>query len=214
MWKPTQSPLPPWLPAELIGKLGSASPDELIEAVGNGYLLLVRLDSFNRDLAMGLSESRSARPSWSREEKATLGFQIVPEDVTAASFEHNAARASGPRIYQPSAPQPFPRELLQAECYAVPLPRTSKPVVSVGRAPTHDIVLRHPSVSKLHAFIRSNPELSVEDAGSLNQTLVNGKRVEQSQLLNDGDVIKFGAVQALVCSPVSLWNAVHGVLSK
>ncbi len=80
--------------------------------------------------------------------------------------------------------------------------------ISVGRAPNNDIVVRHDSVSKLHAhfFVRAGAkgapaqeELVLCDGGSANGTLVNGRTVEegedQAATVVVGDRILFGEVE-------------------
>jgi pSer/pThr/pTyr-binding forkhead associated (FHA) protein len=50
--------------------------------------------------------------------------------------------------------------------------------ISIGRSPFNDIILKRPSISKLHCrAIFVNGVLMVGDAGSTNGTHVNGKRV-------------------------------------
>jgi len=81
--------------------------------------------------------------------------------------------------------------------------------ISVGRATNNDIVLRHVSVSKLHAhfFVRATPrpghppleELVLTDAGSANGTRVNGASVKEGEagvVVKPGDSIGFGEVHS------------------
>jgi pSer/pThr/pTyr-binding forkhead associated (FHA) protein len=64
--------------------------------------------------------------------------------------------------------------------------------ISVGRDPRADILLDDSTVSRMHAvFRRVGDTFSVIDAGSLNGTYVNRKRVDQQQLGN-GDEIMIG----------------------
>jgi ABC transport system ATP-binding/permease protein len=64
--------------------------------------------------------------------------------------------------------------------------------VLVGRAPSSDLCLPHPSVSQQHAMVISqNGEILLRDLGSTNGTFVNGVRINQSKL-QDGDEIKIG----------------------
>jgi len=65
----------------------------------------------------------------------------------------------------------------------------------VGRETDTDLVLPNNSVSRKHAkLIRQGDSVSVEDLGSRNGVLVNGKRVEKAQL-TDGDVLSIGRFQ-------------------
>jgi FHA domain len=80
--------------------------------------------------------------------------------------------------------------------------------ISLGRAPNNDLVVRHDSVSKLHAhfFVRagangnsSHEELVLCDVGSANGTLINGRTVDegegQAATVAAGDRIFFGEVE-------------------
>ncbi|WP_284207443.1 FHA domain-containing protein, partial [Chitiniphilus shinanonensis] len=66
---------------------------------------------------------------------------------------------------------------------------------TVGRRPSNDIQIENLAVSGEHAmFNRVGRDVFIEDLGSTNGTLVNGKPV-QRQLLNDGDEIVVGKYQ-------------------
>ena len=65
-------------------------------------------------------------------------------------------------------------------------------LVTVGRSPNADIFLDDVTVSRHHADIRHGAEgWSIADAGSLNGTYVNRRRVEDHQL-GGGDEIQIG----------------------
>jgi pSer/pThr/pTyr-binding forkhead associated (FHA) protein len=70
--------------------------------------------------------------------------------------------------------------------------------VSVGRAPNCDIVIREPSVSKLHAHFLEVTALSAElcDAKSSNGTRVNGVLLSpaERQVIEIGDRLTFGSI--------------------
>jgi pSer/pThr/pTyr-binding forkhead associated (FHA) protein len=69
--------------------------------------------------------------------------------------------------------------------------------VSIGRARNCDLVLRDPSVSKLHAHFRvDQPRLELVDNDSQNGTRVNGRpsAAHQPVVVAPGDVINFGTV--------------------
>lgn len=61
--------------------------------------------------------------------------------------------------------------------------------MTIGRRPHNDIVLVHSSVSGEHAVVVTRAgEVVVEDVGSTNGILVNGRRVERQRLV-DGDIV-------------------------
>lgn len=68
------------------------------------------------------------------------------------------------------------------------------PVV-VGRSPSSDIVIPEPFVSATHArFALQGPALVLEDLGSTNGTLVNGRAIADPVTLRDGDEVQVGDV--------------------
>ncbi|MCC7541122.1 MAG: FHA domain-containing protein, partial [Deltaproteobacteria bacterium] len=75
-----------------------------------------------------------------------------------------------------------------------------RPVVTIGRAPTNDLIVPHPTVSSHHARLSRLPDgtVRVEDLGSSNGTYVNGTRV-RTAIARPGDRVAVGAV-ALVLS--------------
>ncbi|HID89898.1 MAG TPA: FHA domain-containing protein [Anaerolineae bacterium] len=66
-------------------------------------------------------------------------------------------------------------------------------LVMIGRAPTNDIVIGHPEVSRQHArLVRRGTSVVLEDLGSTNGTFVNGVRLTAPHALVNGDVISLG----------------------
>jgi len=62
---------------------------------------------------------------------------------------------------------------------------------TVGRKPQNDIHLEDPTVSGEHAVFLNLQHFYVEDMGSTNGVILNGKRVTKRQL-NNGDVVRIG----------------------
>ena len=89
---------------------------------------------------------------------------------------------------------------------------TSKPL-SIGRSEDCDIVLNHPSVSKLHAKLFSKEKkIFLTDSESYNGTRVNGHRIRGTVQLQDFDVIQIMEFQMIVSAGILYYStAVHGV---
>lgn len=79
---------------------------------------------------------------------------------------------------------------------------------TIGRAPNNDMVIKHPAVSKFHAYLRQNGDnWTLYDADSMNGTAIDGQRLapEKSYPLRDGQVLQFGgAVVGEMLSPSDL----------
>lgn len=64
----------------------------------------------------------------------------------------------------------------------------------VGRHPGLPVRVIHPTVSLVHAELRRKADgLELVDLSSRNGTFVNGKRVSGAELVNDADLLQFGA---------------------
>lgn len=69
--------------------------------------------------------------------------------------------------------------------------KLDKERTTVGRKPHNDIHLEDPTVSGDHAVFLKLQHVYVEDLGSTNGVILNGKRVTKRQL-NHGDVVRIG----------------------
>jgi ABC transport system ATP-binding/permease protein len=70
---------------------------------------------------------------------------------------------------------------------------------TIGRGRQADINIEDSSLSRLHARVTSEPDglLAVDDLGSTNGILVNG-REQLSSYLRAGDIVRFGRVEYVV----------------
>lgn len=86
--------------------------------------------------------------------------------------------------------------------------------ISVGRARNCDVVLRNPSVSKLHAHIRKEPNGTwvVIDANSHNGTTIDGMRVTAGQTIpiKIGEPITFGGMIVRIATATMVHQALLG----
>jgi hypothetical protein len=69
----------------------------------------------------------------------------------------------------------------------------------LGRVAPCTVIVPRPTTSRLHArIIRDGPRHVLTDAGSVNGTYVNGRRLAAPHLLSDGDEIGLGEPAALI----------------
>ncbi len=82
--------------------------------------------------------------------------------------------------------------------------------ISVGRARNCDVVLRDPSVSKLHAHFRRRDDerLELVDLGSQNGTRINGRLLvpHQPESVTASDQLVFGGVSAKLVDAEQLFE--------
>jgi pSer/pThr/pTyr-binding forkhead associated (FHA) protein len=84
--------------------------------------------------------------------------------------------------------------LVPAEAEAAPY-EIAPGEITIGRAPSNNLVVDEGAVSKVHARIeRTKDQLVLEDLGSANGTFVNGARLNEA-FLKDGDAVSLGGVE-------------------
>jgi FHA domain/Transcriptional regulatory protein, C terminal len=72
----------------------------------------------------------------------------------------------------------------------------TKAVTTIGRSPECDLVLDYAYVSRLHTKIeKSRNGWTVIDCGSINGTVVNGRRISEAQVLAPEDDIALGDIR-------------------
>jgi FHA domain len=211
-------PLPAFRPRALLEQVAALDLDSCVATYGETPCLVVRLDAFSHDLELGLAalDAESEPP---RERPVNQTLQLAPGMLHP--LMRDLPRAEPLLSMVPPRPSDaytaIGADFLSSPCYVLRLyPRTSPHGVAltVGRSTSHDIVLRHPSVSTVHARIDLSPRLRIRDAGSRNGTLLNGVPVDAHGAdLHAGDHLKLGAVQATVCTAAALWHAAHGTPS-
>jgi pSer/pThr/pTyr-binding forkhead associated (FHA) protein len=72
----------------------------------------------------------------------------------------------------------------------------------IGRAPTADLVVDDPHLSRRHAVVRRTGEgMCLVDLGSTNGTWLNDRRISGAEHLTDGDVIRLGRTELRFFDP-------------
>jgi hypothetical protein len=213
-----------WQPRELVLQAQQQSLDVFLSGCDSRFYLLILLDEPNSELATGLLAVEASR------EGDGLAFRTVVRDLDSTSTmvggdkfaTSGSSTALKPvRALMPSVATPerisdrIPPELLRAPCHVLPIRKRAEGSflqhVSVGRARNHDIVLRHRSVSKFHAWfeIQEGSRLLVKDSDSRNHTFVDGQQVANKVEVQPGQTVRFGSVDGRICTPESLWKALH-----
>ena len=77
----------------------------------------------------------------------------------------------------------------------------------IGRSPKCHLCVGSTAVSRKHcAFRRYDAKATIEDLGSRNGTLVNGKKIDSEQELNSGDEVAIGPLKFLVTISMGISN--------
>ncbi|HEU4404337.1 MAG TPA: FHA domain-containing protein [Polyangiaceae bacterium] len=119
------------------------------------------------------------------------------------------------RLQAPTSGRPPPADEVAAVFPIVKSERSPySERISLGRATNCDIVLRHASISKLHAHFKPgrDSELEITDLDSRNGTRVNDRKLPPNapRQLSVGDVIQFGTVPTRLVDGSGLFDLLHG----
>lgn len=196
-------------PMELARDAATLNLLEFVTRYGDVPLLLVRLAEGDEELELGLSATVPATGT----ARATIA-EPLPFRTALAPKQ---SRARSPTKGGREEPEAL-RHLLERHAHFGVSVRKRDDTdalfmdrVSVGRARNKDIVLRHSTISKFHAWFETSEDdaMYVCDAGSTNLTYVNERWLEPRVRtpVEPGDVIRFGAVVGVLSSATALWSA-------
>jgi hypothetical protein len=197
-------------PEEIVSMALTRPLTDFEASFADASFLLVKLDDPTGELEAGLAGLKSHASAGAQPNLNVLAFHTVVADLNEV---HRPANDDGS-----VSVHDLRRRLAQARHFAITIDKrvhdgTYVDRISVGRARNKDIVLRHPSVSKFHAWFERDPQGAwcVADAGSKNGTRANSNDVQARELIkvNQGDVLRFGSVEVMVCSAGTLWRSVR-----
>jgi S1-C subfamily serine protease len=90
----------------------------------------------------------------------------------------------------------MPWFLIEPSGYRYPISEDETDGLSIGRTPDNDVVLSDPGVSRHHAYIRvRGREAWLYDRESANGTWLNGERITEPRLMQNGDEIRVGGAE-------------------
>ncbi|WP_282004784.1 FhaA domain-containing protein [Propioniciclava sinopodophylli] len=133
----------------------------------------------------------------------TVAYELEPElPVGRFTVESQAVAAAA----TPATATAIRRASLVLEVNGIRHP-LSPPGFTLGRGTDADVRINDPGISRLHARVsvrgtEDAPHVTIEDMGSTNGIVVDGRRV-QSAPLRDGSRVELGNTRMLVRSPVT-----------
>jgi hypothetical protein len=218
----SRAPLAQWSPATLLARAAADGRAGMMEELGAEHALLVKLERPNSELEIGLALT-FAGTTW-RHAAQVSGAPLRFETQSSSVTDLVARRGLSVR---PEVRRPIPEtepvydfsrsafKLVYEPCFVMPIRKQRRGArvlgeqITIGRARNHDIVLRHASVSKFHAFfdLTEKGELWLRDAGSKNHTTVEGARISESGVRpKPGDVVRFGTVDTVYVDADTLFR--------
>jgi hypothetical protein len=197
---------------ERVMKVAGGPEDEFLEHYGDTQFLLVKLQPGLEALELGLTTIQRVAVQPVLPSIRVMGFEtaiLTEQQVLELELGEGSEAARIERL----------RWLLRNDRYFVlPLRKRTEDAtfmdrVSLGRSTNKDIVLRHPNVSKFHAWFEMDEQsaLYVADAEATNGTLLNGKKLAPRELtrVSSGDHLRFGSVECVACDPAEFWRAIR-----
>jgi hypothetical protein len=200
-------------PDDVVREIRSQSEVEFTRRWRDTGVLLVRIEDESSELATWLLSTASDRTIPLAPSREGIGYETGMSTLPKIAAAFDAMKAQ--RLYSAGT---ILADLEKASYFIAPLRKRGsegKPFaerISVGRARNNDIVLRHSTVSKFHAWFECDDDnlLFLNDAKSTNHTSVGGQILEpgESRKVSIGAEVKFGEVTCVVCSPKMTWEIV------
>lgn len=202
--------LKPW---SLLSRVFESSEAAFVAWVGELRMVCVRLPPRYTELEEGLAEIADAPMATWHAGSGRTGMGTVMAPISDAFLR---AAASADRERSDGSPRRIRERLAEGPFWVTPLAKRqvfSLERLRIGRSAENDLVLRHASVSKSHAFIEYDDRdlFYVCDEGSTNGTQINGRTLASGELevLEAGDTLRFGDVECILIEASVFWRALH-----
>lgn len=159
-----------------------------------------------------------SRREFEREHPGLYLLATLPDEEHEEDFEFHTALIQDPTAQTEAMLAKDAAELLaNNRLYLVAKtprnPWNSK--ITIGRASNNDVILRHASVSKLHAFfeVRGATPTTLVDAGSANGTVVNGfdAPADEPVAVEPGSLLRVGDVECELLDAGQLHEAIRAL---
>lgn len=206
-----------WQPREFLLTAVKMAQREYERYFGGITFLLVRLLNEPDSLTQGLARTSCLPNLDSRKGDGLIFFN---ERKVAEPIQSQMSMLKTHTTGIGTEEMVVPQSMISEPHYVVPIEKRAdadnyQDMVTVGRARTNDIVLRHPSVSKLHAMFIFDQvgTIGLKDADSKNKTWINGERITQRVEVESGDSIRIGSVETVLCNAVTLRNTLDLVVA-
>jgi hypothetical protein len=198
-------------PEDLVRAAGRLSELVFAQEYGKVPWLLVRLARGDDELAAALRalEARAAPATPSGQ----MGFHTEVVSEAPIRIGRDGAQGTGPdwgRLLQGLGDERY---------HVLPVQKRTdvdavfEDRISIGRALNKDIVFRHASISKFHAYFQLGTanRCALADVGSKNGTIVNGSRAKPKEAVEvvSGDHIVFGSISTIVLDARTLWRVLR-----
>jgi hypothetical protein len=201
-----------WQPRQFLSSVSEIDAETFLSSFGNVPFLLVDIEEASDRLVSGLFHtSPLIRHDTPLVEELTGATDLGP----ARELRHRRKR---PGLASSLATEIMSDPAMHSRFLAPLSPRVGghgRNVVTIGRNLGNDVILKHQSISRVHAtFERQDEGLALTDMGSKNGSWLNGARFTGTRRVESGDSLKFGQIEAVLCDAEVLWQIVHPDVSS
>jgi ABC-type multidrug transport system ATPase subunit len=178
----------------MIGRSEQANIILPVTVVSNYHAQLIK-DANNN---LYLIDQNSTNGTFINKQKINPGvpYEITVRDQITLSNTNGVSIVFNPDVYKPGSINAPPSDVhVDTKANTNLFSKLKeKGVVYIGRGSEADIILDHPTISRLHAMIEKKGEHGyiIKDLGSTNGTFLNGSRISGTTSFTEQDIIFIG----------------------